>query len=132
MILEAPLRRRRRASMKRATSSRPDLASSRLDRLGAVLARLSKEPPRQPDCSPLPNPPRSGGGGSKATRARIGFGPMDDEYLAHVQYPATKADLIALAEEQGASQETIEALQRADGESFASVDEVRQAILHEH
>ena len=61
----------------------------------------------------------------------LGLAPMDDEYLAHVQYPATKVDVIASAEREGAPQETIEALQRADAESFASVEEVRQAVLRQ-
>lgn len=53
---------------------------------------------------------------------------MDDQYFTGVQCPATKADVIAHAEEQGAPQEMIEALQRAQTESFAKLDEIRQAV----
>ncbi len=53
---------------------------------------------------------------------------VDDQYFSGVQYPATKADVIAHAEDQGAPQEMIEALQRAQTESFPNPDEVRQAV----
>ena len=53
---------------------------------------------------------------------------MDDKYFKDAHYPATKADVIALAEQRGAPQEMIEALQAAQVESFASLDAVRQAV----
>lgn len=53
---------------------------------------------------------------------------MDDQYFSSAQYPLSKADVIALAETEGAPQELIEGLQRTDSESFASVEEVREAV----
>ena len=52
-----------------------------------------------------------------------------DQYFSGVQYPATKAEVIALAEKQGAPQRMIDALQRARTESFASIHEVRQVVV---
>jgi len=53
---------------------------------------------------------------------------QSERFLTGISYPATKADVIALADEHGASQAMIEALQAAQVESFASVDEARQAL----
>ncbi len=51
-----------------------------------------------------------------------------ERFLTSIQYPATKADVIALADEHGAAQAMIEALHAAQVESFASVDEAHQAL----
>ena len=49
-------------------------------------------------------------------------------YIANVQYPASKLDVIAEAETNGAPQELIEALQRVSGERFGSAGEVRAGL----
>ena len=49
-------------------------------------------------------------------------------YLKGAEYPASKQDLIALAEQNGAPMEILEALQAADGEQFDGPDAVQEAI----
>lgn len=50
------------------------------------------------------------------------------KHLSGVDYPATKQDLIAAAESNGAPQEIIEALQSADKEQFDGPSAVQQAL----
>ena len=49
-------------------------------------------------------------------------------YLGGVDYPASKADIVATAEENDAPQEIIEALQGIDEERFEGPDEVMDAL----
>ncbi len=49
-------------------------------------------------------------------------------HLEGAEYPASKADLVALAEENGAPQDVIEALQALDAEQFDGPDEVQEAL----
>ena len=53
---------------------------------------------------------------------------MADRYFTGVRYPASKADVIAQAEQEGAPQELLDALQKASTEQFGSVGEVRDAV----
>jgi hypothetical protein len=48
--------------------------------------------------------------------------------LEQVDFPATKQELIDAADEADAPQEVIEALQAIDGEQFADLDEVEEAL----
>ena len=52
---------------------------------------------------------------------------MDGRYLVGVEYPATKAEVIAIAEERGAPQEAIEALQANRRSVFDRPDQVIRA-----
>ena len=52
---------------------------------------------------------------------------MDDRYLVGVEYPATKAEVIAIAEERGAPQEALGALQASRREIFDRPDQVIRA-----
>ena len=49
-------------------------------------------------------------------------------HLKGVDYPASKDELIAAAESNGAPQEIIEALQRMDGTEFEGPDDVMEAL----
>ncbi len=49
-------------------------------------------------------------------------------YIANVHYPASKLDVIAEAETNGAPQELIDALQRVSREKFGSAGEVRAGL----
>ena len=48
--------------------------------------------------------------------------------LKGASYPASKADLVALAEENGAPEEVIQALQASDAEQFDGPDAVQRAV----
>jgi hypothetical protein len=50
------------------------------------------------------------------------------QYLQHLEFPASKLDVIAEAEAHGAPQELIESLQRADSEGFESRAAVQTAL----
>jgi hypothetical protein len=50
------------------------------------------------------------------------------KHLSGIEYPASKDDVIATAESNGAPQEIIEALQSADREQFDGPDEVQAAL----
>ena len=50
------------------------------------------------------------------------------KHLSGVDYPASKADIVAAAESNGAPQEVIEALQEIDGDQFEGPDEVMGAL----
>ena len=50
------------------------------------------------------------------------------KHLSGVDYPAAKDDVIATAESNGASQEIIDALQRADADQFDGPDDVMAAL----
>lgn len=50
------------------------------------------------------------------------------KYLERVNFPATKQELIDAADEADAPQEVIETLQAIDGEQFADLDEVEEAL----
>lgn len=50
------------------------------------------------------------------------------KYLEQADFPATKQELIDSADEADAPQEVIEALQALDGEQFADLDEVEEAL----
>jgi hypothetical protein len=50
------------------------------------------------------------------------------KHLSGIEYPASKSDVIATAEANGAPQEILEALQAADGEEFDGPDEVQAAL----
>jgi hypothetical protein len=50
------------------------------------------------------------------------------EHLRGIDYPATKDELVATAESNGAPQEIIEALQQMDGDQFDGPDEVMEAL----
>lgn len=52
---------------------------------------------------------------------------MNPDLISSLTFPATKADVVAEAEAQGAPQEVIDALQAAHLESFESVDAVLEA-----
>ena len=55
--------------------------------------------------------------------------PIDlQRHLEGVDYPASKQDLIATAESNGAPQEVIEALQRVDKEQFDGPTAVQEAL----
>ena len=49
-------------------------------------------------------------------------------YLQHLEFPASKLDVIAEAEVQGAPQELIESLQRVSSEGFESRAAVETAL----
>jgi hypothetical protein len=49
-------------------------------------------------------------------------------YLQGVEFPATKEALIDAVADTDAPQEVIEALQAMDGEQFADLDEVEEAL----
>ena len=53
---------------------------------------------------------------------------MDEQYLVGVEYPATKAEVIAVAEDRGAPQDLLEAMQAARAESFDSAAALRDAL----
>ena len=55
--------------------------------------------------------------------------PERDAYLRGVEYPASKLEVIALAEANGAPQATIESLQRIKCEQFPSAQAVAAALL---
>ena len=50
------------------------------------------------------------------------------KHLGGVDYPASKADVVAKAEENDAPQEVIEALQQMDGDQFEGPDDVMGAL----
>jgi hypothetical protein len=50
------------------------------------------------------------------------------KHLSGVDYPASKADVIAAAESNGAPQEVIEALQRMDQEEYDGPNAVQAAL----
>ena len=49
-------------------------------------------------------------------------------HLGGVDYPASKADIVATAESNDAPQEVIDALQQIDGDRFEGPDEVMGAL----
>jgi hypothetical protein len=49
-------------------------------------------------------------------------------HLKGVDYPASKADVVAKAEENDAPQEVIEALQQVEAEQFDGPDDVMAAL----
>ena len=50
------------------------------------------------------------------------------KHLSGVDYPASKADIVATAESNDAPQEVIDALQQMDGDQFEGPDEVMGAL----
>jgi hypothetical protein len=50
------------------------------------------------------------------------------KHLSGVDYPAGKDQIIATAEENGAPQEVIEALQQMEGDQFDGPDDVMEAL----
>lgn len=55
----------------------------------------------------------------------------DDEpmtYLGDLEFPATKLDVIATAESNGAPQDTLECLQAVRGEQFDSEQTLRDSL----
>jgi hypothetical protein len=50
------------------------------------------------------------------------------KHLSGVDYPASKADIVAAAESNDAPQEVIEALQQMDGDQFEGPDDVMGAL----
>jgi hypothetical protein len=50
------------------------------------------------------------------------------KHLGGVDYPASKDDVVATAESNGAPQEIIEALQRTDADQFDGPDDVMAAL----
>lgn len=50
------------------------------------------------------------------------------KHLSGVDYPASKDEIIATAEQNDAPQEIIEALQRMDGDQFDGPDDVMEAL----
>lgn len=50
------------------------------------------------------------------------------KHLRGIDYPAAKADVIGTAEQNGAPQEIIEALQQVDELQFAGPDDVQRAL----
>jgi len=50
------------------------------------------------------------------------------KHLGGVDYPASKVDIVATAEDNDAPQEIIEALQSMDGERFEGPDDVMEAL----
>jgi hypothetical protein len=50
------------------------------------------------------------------------------KHLSGVDYPASKDEIIATAEQNDAPQEIIEALQRMDGDQFGGPDDVMEAL----
>jgi len=50
------------------------------------------------------------------------------KHLSGVDYPASKDEVISTAESNGAPQEIIEALQRADADQFDGPDDVMEAL----
>lgn len=53
------------------------------------------------------------------------------KYLAGVNYPASKEDLLNKAKEEGADENTLQTLQNMPGDHFESVKDVAKAIGHE-
>lgn len=49
-------------------------------------------------------------------------------HLEGVDYPASKADIVATAESNDAPQEVIEALQQMEGDRFEGPDDVMEAL----
>jgi Protein of unknown function (DUF2795) len=49
-------------------------------------------------------------------------------HLSGIDYPASKDELVAAAESNGAPQEIIEALQQMDGDQFDGPDDVQEAL----
>ena len=49
-------------------------------------------------------------------------------HLKGVDYPASKADIVSVAESNDAPQEVIEALQQMDGDQFEGPDDVMAAL----
>ena len=49
-------------------------------------------------------------------------------HLGGVDYPASKADVVATAEQNGAPQEIIDALQATDADQFDGPDDVMGAL----
>ena len=49
-------------------------------------------------------------------------------HLSGIDYPASKDEVIATAESNGAPQEIIEALQRTNREEFDGPDDVQEAL----
>jgi hypothetical protein len=49
-------------------------------------------------------------------------------HLSGIDYPASKDELIATAESNGAPQEILEALQQMDGDQFEGPDDVMGAL----
>ena len=50
------------------------------------------------------------------------------KYLGGVDYPVSKDDLVATARSNGAPDDIVEALQRADGDSFDDPPSVSKAV----
>ena len=50
------------------------------------------------------------------------------KHLSGVDYPASKDELVATAESNGAPQEIIEGLQQMDGDQFEGPDDVMGAL----
>ena len=50
------------------------------------------------------------------------------KHLSGVDYPASKDELVATAESNGAPQEIIEGLQQMDGDQFDGPDDVMAAL----
>ena len=50
------------------------------------------------------------------------------EHLSGVDYPASKADIVATAESNDAPQEIIDVLQQMDGDQFDGPDDVMEAL----
>ena len=50
------------------------------------------------------------------------------KHLGGVDYPASKADIVATAEANDAPQEIIDALQQMDGDQFGGPDDVMEAL----
>jgi hypothetical protein len=53
---------------------------------------------------------------------------MPDEFLAGVEFPASKLELIDTAADAGAPQELVERLQRLDQEQYESRDELEAEL----
>ena len=50
------------------------------------------------------------------------------KHLSGMNYPASKADIVATAESNNAPQEIINALQQMDGDQFDGPDDVMEAL----
>ena len=54
---------------------------------------------------------------------------LEKNLLRGISYPASKAELVSTAESNGATQETMSALQALDGEEFKNSSELEGALL---
>ena len=74
----------------------------------------------------MPDDKKKKGGDMSADRSG---GPVDvQKYLAGVDYPATKQDLIDIASDNDAPQEVIEALSAIDEKEYGSVADVSKEV----